>query len=319
MSNEIRGVSASGTLYARIMNRAGLWWNGSSFEAYSAGNYANYDVSMTEQGDSGVYVADFPSGITTGGTYEYFVHRQSGGSPAEADVVTGTGTVDWSGTTSIIASSDSMTGSDFLDYLIRHGFKRTDKDEELYECISDAIQELRRRFMFDEAEMETETTDQISVLGDFKLDIEDDFGLLLGVIIEDDDTGTPLNQLTKSQFDNKYSSINVESDKGYPGDFTIYKSQIYIGPIPDQITYNYRISYSSKGGAVTSATTAVPFTNLYRDMLADNVYARIYKVVEDYDKSGFFRQEFERKFLDVERRERNNSGEGTFTVMPVGM
>src|SRR5688572_2872061 len=131
MAREIRGVSASGTLYARIINSSGLWWNGSTFEAYAAANYGNYDIAMTEQGNSGVYVADFPSAITTGGTYEYFVHRQSGGSPAEGDPVINTGKVDWSGSAVIAASSSSMLASDYKNYLLRKGIKRTDKDAEI--------------------------------------------------------------------------------------------------------------------------------------------------------------------------------------------
>src|SRR3990167_7755775 len=154
MSNEIRGVSTSGTLYARIMNSSGQIWNGTTFEAYTAANYANYDIAMTEQGNSAVYVANFPTTITTGGTYEYYVHRQSGASPAEGDPITGTGNIDWSGTISITASSAAMTGSDFYSYLLRRGFKRTDKSAEAFEAITDAIQEMRRRFMFDEAETE---------------------------------------------------------------------------------------------------------------------------------------------------------------------
>ena len=68
MSKEISGISPSGTLYARVKNKAGLWWNGSSFEEFSSANYANYVIAMTEEGNSNEYVADFPAGITAGRT-----------------------------------------------------------------------------------------------------------------------------------------------------------------------------------------------------------------------------------------------------------
>lgn len=318
MANEIRGTANSGTLYARIMNPAGLWWNGSSFESYVAANYSTYDVALTRQGSSSVHVANFPSGITSSGTYEYFVHRQSGASPAESDLVINTGKVDWTGTVSISAASGSMTGSDFYDYVLRLGFKRTDKATEFYEAATDAIQEMRRRFMFDEAESEATTTDTISSLGDFKLTLESDFGLLLGVMLEDDDTGTPLTKVSKYRYDELYPSVNVESDRGYPRHFCVYAGQIYIGPIPDNTDYVYRLSYSKRAGTVTSSTTGVPFTNLYRDILADNIQGRLYKGLDDFDKATYFRNSFEDGFLQALRRERINSGVGTFNVVPFG-
>lgn len=319
MAREITGISTSGTLYARLRKTSnGYWWNGSSLEAYSSGNYSNYDIAMTEEGNSGVYTADFPTALTTSGTYEYFVHRQSGGSPAEGDVIVNTGKIDWTGSSSISSSTGSMSGSDCYDYILRRGWKRTDKSAEVYECITDAIQEMRRRFMFDEAENETTTTDTIATLGDFKLDLESDFGLLLGIVLEDDDTGTPLKQISKSQFDQLYSSINVEADRGYPEHFCIYNGQIYIGPRPDQTSYVYRISYSRRAGTVTSSTTGVPFTNLYRDILADNVLSRLYTDVNKFDLAAQHKQRFEEQMVYAMRRERMNSGEGFFNVRPFG-
>lgn len=111
MSNEIRGVSATGTLYARLMNSSGQIWStaGLAFEAYATANYADYDIAMTEQGNSGVYVADFPASVTTSGTYEYFVHRQAGASPAEGDTIINTGKIDWSGSAATSTTSASAT------------------------------------------------------------------------------------------------------------------------------------------------------------------------------------------------------------------
>ena len=106
MSNEIKGATATGfTVYALITNGAGQFWNGSSFEAYVAGNYGNYDVSMTEQGASGLYFADFPTGITSSGTYEFFVKRALGGSPAQGDPTVNTGKIDWTGSVSVVAAA----------------------------------------------------------------------------------------------------------------------------------------------------------------------------------------------------------------------
>lgn len=321
MAKEITGVSGSGTLYARLRNPAGSWWSGASFEVYSAGNYANYVITMTEEGNSGHYTADFPSAIVAAGTYQILIHRQIGASPAETDTIINTGKIDWTGTNAVTvtASTGAMTGTEWRDYVLRAGFKRTDKDSELYEATTDAIQEMRRRFMFDEAEVEMTTTDTISVLGDFKIDLEDDFGLLLGVTIEDGDTSTPLTKVSKSRFDELYPSINVDNDRGYPCHFTVYAGQFQIGPAPDQTSYVYRHTYSSRAGVITSAAAGVPFTNLYRDVLCDNVLARLYRGLDDFDKSNYYRAAFEEQMIYSTRRERQNAGNSSFNVAPFGM
>lgn len=312
MANEIRGVSVDGTLYARIMNRAGLWWNGSTFEAYSAGNYSTYDIAMTEQGDSGVYVADFPTAITVGGSYEVFIHLQAGASPAQGDLIAGTSRVDWTGTAAIYSTTGAMTGSDYYDYVLRKGFKRTDKAAEVYEAITDAVQLMRRRFSFGEAEVETETTDQI-VLGEYKLDLEDDFGMVLGVKVEDNNTGIELNKVSKSVYDSLYPDQDSDTTaNGFPTDYCIFAGQILLGPRPDSADYNYRISYSARGGTITSSTVGVPFTDVYRDALTDLVYYFLYDGLDEPEKADRFRQRFEAEFLIITRKERMNKGE----VMP---
>ncbi len=315
MANEMRGVSGTGsTLYARVMNSAGLWGNGSSFEAFDAGSYTDYDNAMTEQGSSGVYVADFPSWITSSGTYEYYVHVQLGGTPAQGDPVVGTGRVDWSGTVAVNAATGSMSGSDFYAYVLRRGFKRTDKSAEVYEAITDAIQALRIRFSFDEAEVEAESTDTIATLGEYKLDNETDMGLLMGVIIEDNDTGTPLVQKSKAQFDALYPGINVDSIRGYPKHYCVFGGQILIGPAPDSVDYVYRLSYSRRAGTVTSSTSGVPFTDVYREMLAQFTLARLWADLDEEQKADKCTMRGEELFENATRRERLNSGLGTFNV-----
>lgn len=314
MANELRGVAGSGTLYARIASSAGLWWNTNSaaFEAYSAGNYGYYDVALTEQGNSGVYVADFPSGITASGTYEYYVHRQLGASPAEGDPVVNTGKIDWSGTVSVTSGSGSMTAADFYAYLLRLGFKRTDKSTEAYEAITDAVQDMRRRFAFDEAAAETTITDTISTSGDFKMAVESNFGLLLGVVMQDGVNAHVLKHRSKKQFDDLYPDINVTADQGYPEHFCIYGGYIYIGPIPDATTYIYRKSYSERAGTITASSSSVPFTTVYRDILADNVLSKLYKGLEEYEKAEYHRTQFEQALVPAIRKERKNARKGCF-------
>ena len=320
MSNELRGATSIGeTCYALVFDKSGNLWNGSIFEVLAPADYDDYVNSLTEVGSTGIYLGDFPIAITSSGTYEYFVKRQQGASPAEDDPICNTGKVDWTGSSAISGGAGSMLGSDWYAYVLRGGFKRTDKETEVYEETTDAIQEMRRRFMFDEAEVEKTTTDSITVLGDYKIDVESDLGLLLGVVIEDGQDATPLIQVSKNIFDDIYPDINVTLDRGYPRHFTVYAGSIQIGPVPDRVSYSYRCAYSSRAGTVTSVTVGVPFTRDYRDVLRDNVLARLYKLMDEFEKSGQLRKSFEEQFLYATRRERINSGVGNFNVKSFGM
>ena len=94
------------TLYAHVRTYAATIWNGSSFESYTSGNWADYDVAMTEQGSSQVYVGTFPGSISAG-IYQVTVHRQAGGSVAETDLVIGSGGVEWTGSAVLAAFNAS--------------------------------------------------------------------------------------------------------------------------------------------------------------------------------------------------------------------
>lgn len=315
MANEIRGVAPSGsTLYARVANSSGNYWNGSAFEAYTAANYPTYAVTMTEQGASGVYTATFPSGITSSGTYEYFVHLRAGAAPAQGDLVANTGKVDWTGSASVSASASAMTGADYYAYLLRKGFKRTDKSTEAYEAITDAIQELRMRFMFDEAGSDQTSTDTITVLGDYKLTNQTDMGLINGVLVQDGTAATRLLKISKTRYDELYPDAAVTTGRGYPSHYCVYAGSIYIGPIPDQVSYTYRLSYSKRAGAVTSSTAAVPFTDIYRTLLTDLALCYLYDALDEDAKSDRYRAKFEGGMIIAERRERHNAGSGSFNM-----
>lgn len=99
MANELAADYLSGkTVYYLIRTATATIWNGVAFEAYQTANYANYDISSTEQGTaSGYYVGNFPS--IDAGIYYVTAKEQIGGSPAETDITVGTGAIQWNGTT----------------------------------------------------------------------------------------------------------------------------------------------------------------------------------------------------------------------------
>lgn len=109
MAREIHAQHVTGaTLYAVLLDASGQPWNGSAFDATpTAGEWASYDIAMTEDSAMGYYVGTFPAGQAAG-LYSYRVHKQIGGSPATTDPVVWTGEGDWDGTAWVGQSGDSF-------------------------------------------------------------------------------------------------------------------------------------------------------------------------------------------------------------------
>ncbi len=151
-------------------------------------------------------------------------------------------------------------------------------------------------------------------MGDFKLTLETDFGLLLGVVLEDGADAWVLDQLPKWRFDELYPDINVTADRGFPQHYTVYAGAVYFGPIPDRVSYAYRKSYSLRAGTVSASTAAVPFTDLYRDVLKNGTLERLWRGLEQFQRADLFRGEFEAGFSEAVHRETVNRGEHAFVV-----
>jgi len=84
------------TLYFQVWDSSGDVWNGSAFESYTEGNWGNYDIALSRQGTSAIYVGAFPS--LDAGRYSVLSFEQAGGSPAATDSVIASGDAVWDGT-----------------------------------------------------------------------------------------------------------------------------------------------------------------------------------------------------------------------------
>lgn len=300
---KIKAASASGrTVYAIVLSRIGQFWNNEDeeFEDYLAADYTEYDIAMTEQGSSGIYTVSFPSEISEG-TYEFICKVQLTGTPAETDPIVSAGKIVWGGL-------GTMTGLQFRNYVVRE-FKRTDKDTEIYEATSDTVREIRRRFPAEDDQTEQNTTDTIGTLGEFKLDLEDDFGLQINdVVLVDDDYSCPLNKLSKAEYDRKYPDQTGDSaNNGIPEDYCIYQKKIYLGPHPDKVTYLYRINFSADDAAnIVEESTSVPYVRLYREIVRDGVLKRLYKLLNRSDLAEYYSGKFEIGLDQWEKREKRN-------------
>lgn len=100
MANEIQvpyGVTGA-TLYAVVGNSVAQIWRTtlSTFVTFNGAEWTDYDIPLTEQGTSGVYVGDFPA--ASAGVYGIVARVRAGGSPAQSDLIAGAGAVEWDGT-----------------------------------------------------------------------------------------------------------------------------------------------------------------------------------------------------------------------------
>jgi len=95
-----------------------------------------------------------------------------------------------------------MTGQEFRDYIVRT-FKRTDKDTEIYEAITDMVMDFKLNYFFEDFKSSDETL-VIAGLGDYKIDLSSlAIGHIIGKVrILDDDGGSgALNKLSKETYD----------------------------------------------------------------------------------------------------------------------
>jgi hypothetical protein len=106
VSNELIVNDQHGaTCYPVVLGPTGQVWSvaGSTFGTLSSGSWANYAVSASEIGSTGIFMASFPTGITTPGKYTILYYEQQGGSPAVGDILIENGSriLYWSGSAEV--------------------------------------------------------------------------------------------------------------------------------------------------------------------------------------------------------------------------
>lgn len=188
-----------------------------------------------------------------------------------------------------------MTGTEFLAY-VKRVFKRTDKDTEIYEATTDTIADMRLQLRAEDYKEEAYIAG-VTTLGEYRIALPSDFKHLIGDVTIVDNTGVEVRRLTKiskQEYDKKYAdrlyttTSNQESDM--PLDFCIYAEQIYLGPVPDSVSYQYYINYTTEDYTeVSGSTTSVPFTDRYRSIVRAGVLSEIYSGLEQFDESNYWR------------------------------
>lgn len=115
MANEVRIEARTGvTCYFQVLNETNQVWNGTTFVSLGSATWTATAMTLTETpSGSGIYIGNFPTGITAAGEYGIRGCERLGGSAAAGDPVVGTGAIVWSGS-AILDLSDA--GAIVLDH-----------------------------------------------------------------------------------------------------------------------------------------------------------------------------------------------------------
>ncbi len=210
-----------------------------------------------------------------------------------------------------------MTGSQFLAY-VKRIFKRTDKDIEIYEATTDTIADIRLQLKTEDYKEEAYVAG-ISTIGDYRISLPSDFGHLIGnITLVDDDSGFTrvLNKISKNAYDAKYgdrlhaSLVNI--DDSIPSDFCIYAKQVYLGSVPDKITYKYYINYTTESFTdIDDATDPVPFTERYRNTLRSGVLAELYSGLEQLEEATYWRGLYNEGLAKLQANDADNTSDNS--------
>lgn len=125
MSSEIQSRAVSGVqLYAVLRQRStGLVWNvfSSIFEAPVSGNWNLYVVGLSEGPGTGLYVADFPVGITVSGVYTAVIYIQLGGGCVPTDTFVSEMDIEWNGHALTTSLNNATLYSSGMIYMANGG------------------------------------------------------------------------------------------------------------------------------------------------------------------------------------------------------
>lgn len=191
-----------------------------------------------------------------------------------------------------------MTGSEFYAYVLRK-FKRTDKETEAYEAMTDVIADMRLQFL--SSKYSEEAYLAISTSGEYRLSYPSDLGHFVGTITVTDTTDDSeigiLSKISKKTYDELYPDRLLTSTSnmtdGVPKHFCIFGEQIFIGPVPDKTSYRYSINYTTEDfTSIASDTADVPFSNKYRNTLRAGVLSELHNGIENYDEAEYWANKF---------------------------
>jgi hypothetical protein len=108
-----KGPGTGMTCYFLIRGSGSSVWSTSGgtggFEGFDSDHWTDYDVALTEQGASNIYVGNFPAAVPAG-VFDIDARQQAAGSPAQTDNCFAGGEVEWDGTKRLPLSDLATSG-----------------------------------------------------------------------------------------------------------------------------------------------------------------------------------------------------------------
>lgn len=168
----------------------------------------------------------------------------------------------------------SQTGQEFRDYVVE-AFKRTDKDDEIYNATYDAIQFIAQKYPSEDYKQASYSFDITSSTSSRSMP-DNCLYLNSEVVATENGSEWQLKQITRDKFQQLYGGTDSD-DNGSPVHYCIYGGTMYFGPIPDDNTYTMYFDYQlNPSTAISSSTAVVPFSQINRNMLRQYVLYFLY-------------------------------------------
>jgi hypothetical protein len=207
-----------------------------------------------------------------------------------------------------------MDGAALLAYILRT-FKRTDKDTELYEAITDTVIDMSLRFYPEQHKTRSSALTGCTTVGDYSLTLPTDFGHLIGDVTMIDATNqqkyNPLRQISIEGYDRLYPDRTLDAAyrvTGVPQHYCLYGGSILVGPVVDQTYYEFYINYTEENiTAIVAGTTDVPFSTNYREVVKAGALMRIYNDLEMYQEAQIQENKYENGIAKIAANDELNS------------
>ncbi|MCH7604871.1 hypothetical protein IID24_02705 [Patescibacteria group bacterium] len=175
---------------------------------------------------------------------------------------------------------------DFLAY-VKRTFKRTDKNDEIYEFLDETTDELSTIFPFD---IQKERWTVSLVTNQYDYTLPDNFGLVCGGVVFIDSAGSSkkLHKLSKEEFDRAYPDIEASDfAKDDPEDYVIYGNQILIAPYLSTISSEVlEISASEIQTRLSADNSTTDFNQWWEAVIKHGVLEKLYHSLEFWEASN---------------------------------
>jgi len=175
----------------------------------------------------------------------------------------------------------ARTRLQFYNYILRT-FKRDDKDTEIYESYNETIRFLANKMPVGNLKYQSYITTTVA---------QEDYPLPASnchiihpvrfIKSSSQDSGYPLNKLTKEAFSARYPNPNISDTDNLnthePVDYCIYSGSLLVGPAPDKATYILEVDWAKTPTSQDADSDLQELGEDWEEVLKWGTLARLYE------------------------------------------